>query len=400
MDLNKNISVWRGNNTPPTDHHLWERIDGSIYTRVNNDWLQLTSPADKITLDRIETIVDKLNNLQIEEVTASSNDILKSYQLKADGEPLGVVIDIPKSKSLKDIKLGYENASVNSETGEINIGTPSEIETDAQYMIYSMAVANGTFTMVKVNLSKFISEKEYSDGLEVQGSKLKVKKDPNSETYLSISSNGIKISGIDSNFEQINSKLADINKVLYNQNSKVTLSGSPSIIEKGLNTQITMSWKYTYDNKEITPESMQLKSGETILEQVNKKYTDTISDSKSYYVVAVNQGITKQSNTFTVNAYYPMYFGEGGEVFDRTSIITAPNKRPIASSPRGDVSITFTGGQYLWLCVPNTMSVNKVTSSGFAVPMEAPVNQTVNGTYKCYRSTDTINEGTVKFTIS
>nr|DAR23176.1 MAG TPA: hypothetical protein [Caudoviricetes sp.] len=95
-----------------------------------------------------------------------------------------------------------------------------------------------------------------------------------------------------------------------------------------------------------------------------------------------------------------MYFGEGGEVFDRTSIITAPNKRPIASSPRGDISITFTGGQYLWLCVPNTMSVNKVTSSGFAVPMEAPVNQTVNGTYKCYRSADTINEGTVKFTIS
>lgn len=400
MDLNKNISVWRGNNTPPTDYHLWERTDGSIYTRVDDGWLQLTSPTDKITLDRIERIVDKLNNLQIEEVTASSNDVLKSYQLKANGEPFGVVIDIPKDKSLKDIKLGYENASVDLETGEINIGTPSEIETDAQYMIYSVAVADGTFTMVKVNLSKFISEKEYSDGLEVEGSKLKVKKDPSSETYLSVSSNGVKISGIDSNFGQVNSKLADINKVLYNQHSKVTLSGSPSIIEKGLNAQITMSWKYIYDDKEATPTSMQLKSGGTTLEQVNKEYTDTISDSKSYYVVAVNQGITKQSYTFTVNAYYPMYFGEGGEVFDRTSIITAPNKRPIASSPRGDVSITFTGGQYLWLCVPNTMSVNKVTSSGFAVPMEAPVNQTVNETYKCYRSTDTINEGTVKFTIS
>ena len=63
MDLNKNISVWRGNNPPPTDYHLWERTDGSIYTRVDDDWLQLTSPTDKITLDRIERIVDKLNNL-------------------------------------------------------------------------------------------------------------------------------------------------------------------------------------------------------------------------------------------------------------------------------------------------------------------------------------------------
>lgn len=388
-NLNKNISVWRGNNTPPTDYHLWEKTDGSIHTKIDNSWLQLTSPTDKNTLDRI---ADKLNNLQMKEVEVSNSNILKSYQLKSNDESFGVVIDIPKDKSLKDVKLGYENASVNSETGEINIGTPSEIETKAQYMIYSMAVADGTFTMVKVNLSNFISEKEYSDGLEVEGSKLKVKKDPSSETYLSISPNGVKISGIDS-------KLANINKVLYNQHSKVILDGKPSIIEKGINTQITMSWRYIYNDEEVTPESMQLKSGSNVLESTNKKYTDTISDSKSYQVVAVNQGITKYSNTFTVNAYYPMYFGEGGESFDKTSIITASNKRPISYSPNGDVSITFTGGKYLWLCVPNTMSVNKVTSGGFAVPMEAPTNETVNGTYKCYRSTDTINKGTVKFTI-
>ena len=44
--------------------------------------------------------------------------------------------------------------------------------------------------------------------------------------------------------------------------------------------------------------------------------------------------------------------------------------------------------------------INKVTSSGFAVPMEAPIMQVVNEQYKCYRSTDTINKGTVNFTIS
>nr|DAR42916.1 MAG TPA: hypothetical protein [Caudoviricetes sp.] len=59
-NLNKNISVWRGNNTPPTDYHLWEKTDGSIHTKIDNSWLQLTSPTDKNTLDRI---ADKLNNL-------------------------------------------------------------------------------------------------------------------------------------------------------------------------------------------------------------------------------------------------------------------------------------------------------------------------------------------------
>lgn len=400
MELNKNISVWRGRNTPPTDYHLWEKEDGSLHTKINEEWFQLTSPSDKSTLDRIEQIADKLNKLQIEEVSASGEDVLRSYQLKADGDPFGVVIDIPKDKALKDIQLGYNNASVDSGSGTINIGTPSLGETDPQYMIYSMAVSDGTFTMVKVDLSKFISEKEYSDGLEVDGSKLKVKRDSSSEDYLSISSNGVKVSGIDPKFNTVNNKLSDINKVLYNQHSQVTLSGNPTIIEKGINTKINLSWNYKYNGVETIPTSMQLKSGNIVLESVNKTYTDTISTSKTYQVTAINEGITKTSNVVTVSAYYPMYFGEGSEVFDRTSIITASNKRPIASNPRGNISITFTGGQYLWLCVPNEMNIDKVTSSGFAVPMEEPVSQIINESYKCYRSTDTINEGTVNFTIA
>ena len=65
MELNKNISVWRGRNTPPTDYHLWEKEDGSLHTKINEEWFQLTSPSDKSTLDRIEQIADKLNKLQI-----------------------------------------------------------------------------------------------------------------------------------------------------------------------------------------------------------------------------------------------------------------------------------------------------------------------------------------------
>ena len=45
--------------------------------------------------------------------------------------------------------------------------------------------------------------------------------------------------------------------------------------------------------------------------------------------------------------------------------------------------------KYLWLCVPNTMSINKVTSGGFDVPFLAPVEaSTPLGTYKCYRTRD------------
>jgi hypothetical protein len=51
MSINKNISVWRGDANPPTDYHLWEKSDGSLWTHIDKTWLQLTSPEDKNTLD-------------------------------------------------------------------------------------------------------------------------------------------------------------------------------------------------------------------------------------------------------------------------------------------------------------------------------------------------------------
>ena len=56
MNLNKNISVWRGNDTPPTDYHLWEKEDGSILTKIDGEWKQSTSPEDKEALDKIKDI--------------------------------------------------------------------------------------------------------------------------------------------------------------------------------------------------------------------------------------------------------------------------------------------------------------------------------------------------------
>lgn len=394
--INKNVSIWRGTQTPPTNYHLWEKQDGSIYVYIDEQWQYLVAPGDKTTLDENKELLDKLKQLTITEVDPSNTNTLKSYQLKSGEDIYGATIDIPKDKFIKQVTLGYGNASINNETGEINIGTGLQKE----FLLFSIALESGGYELISINLSEFITEKDYSDGLEVVDNKLKVKKDTESEQYLDITSKGIKVSGIDSQFNTINTKLSDINTVLYTQHAKVNLAVNPTIIEKGVNTQINLTWQYIYNDKEITPTSMQLKSGDIILESVNKTYTDTINNSKSYKAVAINQGITKESNVVTVNAYYPMYFGECETVYDKATLITTNNKRPIASSPRGDVSITFTGGKYLWLCVPSTMTINKVTSSGFAVPMEAPVMQTINEQYKCYRSADTINKGTVNFTIS
>ena len=50
--LNKNISIWRGTQTPPTNYHLWEKEDGGLYVYLDEKWQHLITPADKIILDK------------------------------------------------------------------------------------------------------------------------------------------------------------------------------------------------------------------------------------------------------------------------------------------------------------------------------------------------------------
>ena len=38
MNINKNISVWSGSETPPTKYHLWIRNDGQ-YIFDGKDWV-------------------------------------------------------------------------------------------------------------------------------------------------------------------------------------------------------------------------------------------------------------------------------------------------------------------------------------------------------------------------
>lgn len=202
-------------------------------------------------------------------------------------------------------------------------------------------------------------------------------------------------------------KIKEINEVLRGNFAKIAFNVSPTTIERGVSTKISMSWAYNYNGtttKITSPDTMQLLSGSTVLADTGTTtYSENISEAKSYQVKATVDGVNTYSSTVTVRAYYPMYFGECGETFSSATLFVAANKQSIRSSAAtSSVNVTFTGKKYLWLCIPTGVSgVNSVKSSGFSVPMEAGASQTVNGiAYTCYRSTDTVNAGTVNYAIS
>lgn len=58
--LNKNISVWRGNNAPPTDYHLW-LDDNNLKIKKDGEWGILGSGAELVECENWEDYILESN---------------------------------------------------------------------------------------------------------------------------------------------------------------------------------------------------------------------------------------------------------------------------------------------------------------------------------------------------
>lgn len=178
----------------------------------------------KIGTDGLDT---EITLKKVESVT--NNTLASQYQLVGrNNKVLGTTIDIPKDQLLKDAKLGYANATVNSANGEITIGSAvgTEITGQPQYLVLSMSIANGTYTKVVVNLSQFLTEKEFKNGLTATNGVVSgiVK---TGDKFLYVDKDGFYTKGIE---ELINEKTSglDTNVSTYTINGKKIIQ-SPTL---------------------------------------------------------------------------------------------------------------------------------------------------------------------------
>lgn len=114
----------------------------------------------------------------------------------------------------------------------------------------------------------------------------------------------------------------------------------------------------------------------------------------------------KDSSTINCVMVCPMYFGFADVSTVNDLTITSLVKQSIKTSPNGSYTLTSkAASSYFWLCVPSTMTINKVTLNGFDVPMEAAATSSLNiggiaVNYKCYRNSNALVVGTYTFVIS
>ena len=117
----------------------------------------------------------KLTAVTGTELTGLGENVKEAYKfIDGLGTKHGDYVKIYKDSSLQDVEF---------------IGS-------AQTLNFTYILANGSTTTVPVNLSSFLSEEEYADGLQVNNHVISVKIDEDSESFLTVSENGVKLSGV------------------------------------------------------------------------------------------------------------------------------------------------------------------------------------------------------------
>ena len=158
--------------------------------------------AFKELKDEINTVAVGAKKYTIEkQTTGLETNVKEQYVLKEIvGEsktPVGTPINIYKDSAYKEIYLGTANDTINTTNGTIT----KVKEGEKQSLNYAYMKADGTYDLVKVDVSAFISESEKGDGIDIIEHKIKIKLDTTGDDtgtgkFLTLGTNGLKLSGV------------------------------------------------------------------------------------------------------------------------------------------------------------------------------------------------------------
>lgn len=223
----------------------------TVTTGDNGTNLELNVKADDHVL-KADAENGLYSDIKISAVTLSEANVKEAFALVGhDGVTLGDPIKIYKDSALLSVALlhadGETLPTYDTESGEwTDIDEGSQIEANAA-LCYAYSNVSGETEVVAVPVGSFLQESEFKDGLTVEGGIVSVKKDDSSESFLSVSSNGVKVSGIQSAIDKAKGE-AQTAATAYTDSKLAELTGTTT--GKGSTTQMTVA--VTQENGKIT----------------------------------------------------------------------------------------------------------------------------------------------------
>ena len=185
---------------------------------VNEDFSDITGRLDNLEASQKTYEVVKLSE---EEVSALGDpNVKEAYKvIQTVGEEVttaGELIKIYKDSALQSVSLASLDAEGNS----------------GQFLKYVYLRASGDEEVVYLNVSEFLVQAEFKNGLQVNAAgEVSVKMDEASENFLTVSESGIKISGVQ---DAINAAKTEIEGIIL-ENEEVVASALTDLDTRVIN---------------------------------------------------------------------------------------------------------------------------------------------------------------------
>lgn len=201
-------------------------------------------------------------------------------------------------------------------------------------------------------------------------------------------------------------KITDLTEILGSEVYPIVieLTATPSPVEfTGTEQNVTIGWKITKNSSPATLSKLSLTQ-----DGVNLDIPTVASGSKTavvnkdgtivFRMEAVVNG--RGSSEFCyLQMIRPMYFGFSNAT---TAVqFSGLTKQAPATSPNGTFQLTNgNAANYLWLCVPSSMTIGGVRIGNSSIPLQ-PAELVQSNSYRCYRSTSAIaSTGSLSVVIS
>lgn len=121
-----------------------------------------------------------------------------SYQVQGKGGvALGATIDITKDKMIKDVEFIHNATQADVDLANTRLGAGQTVVVEGgSYIAFDFYVNETHDKWLYINVTALIDEYTAGNGIDITGNVISVVIDPTSENFLSISENGVKLSGI------------------------------------------------------------------------------------------------------------------------------------------------------------------------------------------------------------
>ena len=180
--INKNISVWRGDQNPPTEYHLWLNSEGKLLAKINEQWKQISGEDIPLASDTVDGLLAASDFISLKDNTTKIQSIWK-------GNPALVSPSIffswnilnqngTRVESSSSYNITYEKGYKANFTGtwkwiEVE-GKKNPTRTDGSWgtILPSSNVEPGPLTIKNITTNTTISQNLYAPklGLMVSGS--------------------------------------------------------------------------------------------------------------------------------------------------------------------------------------------------------------------------------------